>query len=156
MTKQLVVDPKLCKACRTCELACSFQHHGEFNPRLAAVTVFYYEKEAVSIPLMCLQCEEAYCAKICPTGALTRTEDGVITHDESKCLVCKMCVNACPLGNISFSPVTRKVFKCDQCGGEALCAQMCPTHAIAVVDPTDVPDKKKLAADRLKATVEEA
>ena len=156
MAKQLVVDPKLCKACRTCELACSFGHHEEFNPKLAAVTVFYYENDAVSVPLMCMQCEEASCAKICPTGALTRNSEGVIEHNADKCIVCKMCVSACPLGNISFSPLTRKVFKCDLCGGEPMCVKFCPTHAISVVDPTDAPDKKQLAADRLKSTVEEA
>ena len=156
MAKQLVVDPKLCKSCRTCELACSFKHHNEFNPRLSCVTVFQYEEAAVSVPIMCMQCEEACCEKICPTGALSRNADGVITHNADKCIVCKMCVSACPLGNMSFSPVTRKVFKCDLCGGDPYCAKFCPTHAISVVDPTDVPDKKKLAADKLQAIVEEA
>ena len=156
MAKQLVVDPKLCKACRTCELACSFGHHNEFNPRLACVTVFHYEEAAISVPVMCLQCDESCCEKVCPTGALSRSADGVITHDADKCIVCKMCVNACPLGNISYSPITRKVFKCDLCGGDPMCVKFCPTHAISLVDPTDVPDKKQLAADRLMAIIEEA
>lgn len=155
MAKQLVVDPKRCVSCRTCELACSFSHHGEFNPRLSNVTVFHYEHAAVTVPIMCLQCEEACCATICPTGALTRNEEGVIVHDAKKCIVCKMCVSACPLGNMSFSPRTRKVFKCDMCDGDPQCAKFCPTGAIALVDPHEVPDKKKLAADRLKAAVEE-
>ena len=108
MAKQLVVDPKRCVSCRTCELVCSFQHHGEFNPRLSNVSVFAYEHAAVTVPVMCLQCEEACCKEVCPTGALSRNEEGVIVHDESKCIVCKMCVSACPLGNMSFSPRTRK------------------------------------------------
>jgi len=156
MSKQLVVDPKLCKACRTCELACSFGHHDEFNPRLANVTLFHYEEEAISIPLMCMQCDEACCANVCPTGALQRNAEGVIVHNAEKCIVCKMCVQACPLGNISYSPLTKKVFKCDLCDGDPMCAKFCPTGAISVVDPTDVPSKKQLAADKLMATVEEA
>lgn len=156
MSKQLVVDPKLCKACRTCELACSFGHHGAFNPRLACVTVFHYEQEAITIPLMCMQCDDACCEKVCPTGALQRNADGVVVRDAEKCIVCKMCVQACPLGNISYSPLTKQVFKCDLCGGDPMCAKFCPTGAISVVDPTDVPSKKQLAADKLMATVEEA
>ncbi len=74
-----------------------------------------------------------------PHGALTRNEDGVIVHDESKCIVCKMCVSACPLGNMAFSPRTRKVFKCDMCGGDPQCALFCPTGAILLVDPARYP-----------------
>ena len=66
-----------------------------------------------------------------------------------------MCVSACPLGNMSFSPRTRKVFKCDMCGGDPQCALFCPTGAILLVDPDEVPDKKQLAADRLKAAMVE-
>ena len=155
MAKQLIVDPKRCLNCRTCELVCSFKHNEEFNPRLSNVTVFHYEQEAISVPIMCLQCDEACCAAICPTHALTRRDDGVVTHDPSKCIVCKMCVSACPLGNISYSPAKKKVFKCDLCDGETWCATYCPSGAIRVVDPDEAPDKKQLAADKLKAAVEE-
>lgn len=156
MAQTLAIDPKRCLSCRTCELACSFKHTGEFNPRNANVTVFHYEHAAVTVPIMCLQCEQASCAKICPTGALARNAAGVVEHDESKCIVCKMCVSACPLGNIAFSPSLRKVHKCDLCGGDPLCAKYCPTGAISVVDPAEAPDKKQLAADAFRAAVEEA
>ena len=104
---------------------------------------------------MCMQCDEASCAAICPTGALKRQADGVITHDASKCIVCKMCVNACPLGNVAYSPAKRIIHKCDMCGGDPWCARHCPTGAISVVDPNEVPSKKQLAADKLKAAGEE-
>lgn len=155
MARQLVVDPKKCVGCRTCELVCSFKHNEEFNPRLSNVSVFHYEEAAITVPIMCLQCDEASCAAVCPTGALRRNTDGVIAHDASKCIVCKMCVNACPLGNVSYSPAKQKIFKCDLCDGETWCAKYCPTGAISVVDPNEVPDKKQQAADKLKAAVEE-
>jgi Fe-S-cluster-containing hydrogenase component 2 len=79
----------------------------------------------------------------------------VITHNADKCIVCKMCVSACPLGNISYSVAKKKVFKCDLCDGETWCAVHCPTGAISVIDPDEALDKKKLAADKLKAAVEE-
>ena len=70
--------------------------------------------------------------------------------------LCKMCVNACPLGNISYSPIIQKVFKCDLCGGDPWCAKYCPTGAITVVDPDEVPDKKLAVAASFKETMEEA
>ena len=73
MAKQLVVDPKKCVSCRTCELVCSFRHNEEFNPRLSNVSVFHYEEAAITVPIMCMQCDEACCAAIWPAnGVLLR------------------------------------------------------------------------------------
>ena len=33
MTQMIVIDIGKCTGCGTCELMCSFRHHGEFNPR---------------------------------------------------------------------------------------------------------------------------
>lgn len=153
MALQLVVDPRKCKACRSCELACSFGHYEQFNPRLSNVTVFHYEQEAITVPLMCMQCDEASCVKVCPTRALTRNAQGVVVHDPERCLVCKLCVSACPLGNISYAPLVGKIIKCDLCEGDPLCVKFCPSGAITLVDPTEVPDKKSQAAARLKDAV---
>ena len=59
MAKQLVVDPKKCIACRTCELMCSFRHFEEFNPRLANVSVFHYEEAAITVPITCQSLKNA-------------------------------------------------------------------------------------------------
>jgi Fe-S-cluster-containing hydrogenase component 2 len=119
-----------------------------FNPHLSAVTVINYEEAMTSVPLMCMQCEEACCMKVCPVGAISRDENGAVVMNAEKCIVCKMCMSACPLGNISFSPITKKVFKCDLCEGEPKCAQYCPSGAIQYVDPAENPDRKKALADR--------
>lgn len=156
MSKQLVLSPERCVNCRTCELMCSFEHHGLFNPRLSNVTVFDYEEQAISVPIMCLQCEEACCLKACPTGALTRNEKGTVVLNVRKCIVCKMCVSACPLGNISFSPITKKIFKCDLCGDkDPMCAKYCPTGAIMAVDPLIASDRKRNVADKMVTALEE-
>ena len=157
MAKQLALDPKRCVDCKTCVLMCSFGHHDVFNPRLSSVTVFDFEEQAISVPLMCLQCEESSCVKVCPTGALELSAEGVVTiAHPGKCIVCKMCIQACPLGNISFSPITKKVFKCDLCGNdEPQCALFCPTGAITVTDPTMALKSKRDAADKLVAALEE-
>lgn len=150
MSKLLVVNPERCSGCRTCELVCSFERTGTFNPRLSAVTVAQYEDVLTSVPIMCMQCDEASCLKVCPVGAISIDENGAVVNNSDKCIVCKMCVSACPLGNISYSPSARKVFKCDLCGGDPKCVKFCAPGAICYVDPAESPDRKKAVAERLK------
>ena len=148
--KQLQIKPEKCIGCRTCELACSFGHYGQFNPKMANVTVMEYEKAAVAIPVMCLQCEDACCEKVCPVHAISTDANGARVMNYDKCIGCKTCLNACPLGNISFHPAVRKVFKCDLCGGDPKCAKFCPGGAITFVDPDELTDRKKLVAEKYK------
>ena len=150
MSKLLVVHPEKCAGCRTCELMCSFEHSKSFNPRLSAVTVINYEKASISVPVMCMQCDDACCLKVCPVGAISRDEKGVIVQNHDKCIVCKMCVSACPLGNMSYSPAVKRVFKCDLCGGDPKCVQFCSPGAIQYVDATESPGRKKAVAERFK------
>ena len=71
MGKQLLIKPEKCLGCRTCELVCSFGHNGAFNPSFANVSVLAYEEAAISVPMMCMQCEEPCCMEVCPVGAIS-------------------------------------------------------------------------------------
>jgi len=129
---------------------CSFEKTKTFNPRLSAVTVINYAAAFTSVPVMCMQCDEACCEKVCPVGAISRDELGVVDINRDKCIVCKMCVSVCPLGNMSYSPAGKKVFKCDLCGGDPKCVKFCSAGAIQFVDPTESPDRKKAVAEKFK------
>jgi Fe-S-cluster-containing dehydrogenase component len=61
-----------------------------------------------------------------------------------------MCMSACPLGNIGFSPITKRVFKCDLCEGSPKCAEFCPSGAILFIDPGESLDRKKAVAEKFK------
>ena len=150
MAKQLIIKPEKCVGCRTCELVCSYGHFEQFNPRMSAVSLIDYEVEAVSIPLMCMQCDDACCADVCPVGALKVEADGFVSYDADKCIKCKMCMNACPLGNIHYTPIARRMIKCDLCGdGNPKCVSYCHAGAIELVDDADLPDRRKSIADSL-------
>ncbi|KXG76635.1 Anaerobic dimethyl sulfoxide reductase chain B [Fervidicola ferrireducens] len=151
MNKVLLLSPEKCIGCRTCEIVCSFSKIRAFNPRISRVSVFSFEEMAISVPMMCMQCEEPYCMKVCPTSAITRTEEGVVAFDEKKCIGCKLCISACPLGNISFSHVEGKIAKCDLCGGEPKCAEFCPSGAIEFKEPVpSAIERKKAIAEKFK------
>ena len=51
------------------------------------------------LPIVCSQCKLPLCADACPVGALRRTET-VVELDESSCISCMKCVEACPFGAI--------------------------------------------------------
>jgi carbon-monoxide dehydrogenase iron sulfur subunit len=128
--KIITVSPERCTGCRTCELACSMKHRGEFTPARSRICVTAYD-ESYCIPVMCFQCEHPYCAEVCPTGAIIRDEaTGMVRVIEEKCTGCKTCVLACPFGNMIFSREKRVVENCNFCDGEPECVGVCATQAL--------------------------
>ena len=151
MSEQLVLAPEKCIDCKACMMLCSKRRFDQYDLDLSAVNVFYFPEDKASVPVMCLQCEEAVCEKVCPTHAITRGADGASTIDESRCIGCKFCVQACPMGMVIHSRNFNKIFKCDLCGGKPLCAAWCPAKAITFVDTAAGADRRKAAAGMLKA-----
>ena len=84
-----------------------------------SMATFYKADVYKRQPLMCLQCDTAACEKVCPSGALKRNEaTGALVVDDAKCIRCKMCVQACPFGNIAYDPAKSRILRCDLCDGE--------------------------------------
>jgi Fe-S-cluster-containing hydrogenase component 2 len=152
MGKILVISPEKCTSCRTCELACSFSHEKEFNPVKSRVSVLSFEKEGISVPIVCMQCDNAACVNVCPVGAISRNDEtGAMVINQIACIKCKMCVNACPFGCTGYDDENHFIFKCDLCGGDPQCAQNCPSGAITFKDSNAANmTKKKLIASKLK------
>lgn len=131
------VTPGLCIACGKCELACAFAHGELGKPAKSRINISR-ESPDVGIPIVCLQCDTAACLQACPTNALARDEKtGAIVLKSERCISCRICVGACPFGNISFDEVCKIVQKCDLCGGEPRCAPFCPTRAIEYIPIKD-------------------
>tara|TARA_Y100001934_G_C11917487_1_gene569624 strand:+ start:188 stop:604 length:417 start_codon:yes stop_codon:yes gene_type:complete len=131
MTMALDINAELCTGCLQCELACSFEHTGSFNPAVSRIKVFDFEHGRHTVPYTCTQCTEAWCMKICPTGAISiNPQLGSKEIIHSSCVGCKACTLACPYGTIEFNPLSEKVEKCDLCSGAPKCVEACPTHAI--------------------------
>lgn len=139
MGKILMISPKKCNDCKTCEAVC---------PNFA-VNVIAFEEAAISVPIMCMQCEDAACMKVCPQKAVFRDENGAVVVDSKKCIGCKMCISACSLGNIHYSTREKKIMKCNLCDSNPACAKYCPTRAIEFVDgTTDNLNKKRVVASK--------
>ena len=135
MHRSLHIEPSLCTGCLQCELACSFEHEGEFNPARSRIRVFEFEHGKTSVPYTCTQCVEAWCLKACPTGAIYVDSGlGAKLVSAQACVGCKACTTACPFGTIEFNPFSGKVDKCDLCNGDPQCVAACPTDAITYLD----------------------
>lgn len=72
----MIFDMPMCNGCRTCEMACSFKHSGEFNPSISAIKVLEkgdgrgfsicLAEKSDGNSLACVACRE--CARYCPAA----------------------------------------------------------------------------------------
>ncbi len=135
MQKSLHIIAERCTGCLQCEMACSFEADGVFNPSRSRIKVFPLHEEGRFVPYTCTQCADAWCVKACPVDAIViNLETGAKEVLENVCVGCKVCTSACPFGTINYSQATGKVIKCDLCGGDPECVKACPTEAILYVD----------------------
>jgi Fe-S-cluster-containing hydrogenase component 2 len=133
--KVLVVNPLKCSGGKSCELACSFEKTGKFNIADSRIKIHFFPDELTFTPTVCMQCRDAYCVQVCPTGALSRSKtDGVVYLDQNACIGCKQCIVACPWGSVKLDHSGETLIKCDNCGGDPACVKMCDSGALTFVE----------------------
>ncbi len=135
MLKSLHIDPDKCTGCLQCEMACSMEQEGAYNPSRSRIKVFSFHEEGRFVPYTCTQCDEAWCLHACPVEAITVNKlTGAKEVQPDICVGCKVCTIACPFGTVNYQSASGKVVKCDLCGGDPACAAACPTAAITYID----------------------
>jgi len=132
MTKIVRVNAEKCDGCRLCELTCSVEKLGAFNPKHARIQV-RFEPEGKCVPAVCKQCAETWCVEACPSAAIARDpQSGIVRINDDECVLCGECVPACPYGAISWPQEDRPPLKCDACGGTPACVPVCPVGALTL------------------------
>lgn len=87
------------------------------------------------VPKLCNQCDNPPCVQVCPVEATFSTEDGVVLVDQTRCIGCGYCIQACPYGARYLHPVTKTADKCTFCYHRITrdllpaCVEVCPTGA---------------------------
>ena len=102
----MVIDLKRCIGCYSCMVACKQKHFLPpkifWNRVLISETGQYPWVINFMYPVLCNHCNEPICVKVCPTGASTKREDGIVDIDYGKCVGCRYCVIACPYQQRQF------------------------------------------------------
>jgi [DsrC]-trisulfide reductase subunit O len=98
------------------------------------------------LPVLCNQCAQPACVRVCPTAATWKRADGVVMMDWHRCIGCRYCMAACPYGSRSFNwsdprPHIRNV------------TSEFPTRTKGVVEKCNFCEER-LASGRLPACVE--
>jgi molybdopterin-containing oxidoreductase family iron-sulfur binding subunit len=96
----MVIDLQKCVGCNACTIACKAENGTP--PGVTRCKVMkkedgvYPNTRRRSLPMLCMQCENPACVKVCPSGATSQDADGVVTVDKEICIGCRACATACP------------------------------------------------------------
>jgi phenylglyoxylate dehydrogenase beta subunit len=116
-------------ACSACVEACAKERGNGALMKLVDVGDIGFQNVNT-----CIQCGQPVCIKVCPTGAIYKSEsDGVVRIEGEKCVGCGLCTLECPYGGIYFDASRGRAFKCDTCDGKFKCVEACKYGVLSVI-----------------------
>ncbi len=136
--KRVYVNEKWCLGCHLCEYNCAFANSGLKNmTKLKGQEIYPRIRvegdDKITFAISCRHCEDPICIKSCISGALSKTPDGMVEIDKSRCVGCLTCVLVCPYGAV-IQDGDGAVQKCELClknsSGTPACVAGCPNNAI--------------------------
>ena len=128
MKKLIVTDKTACKACLSCEEACSMAFYKVFDPDKSCIRIVAGKNDEPVVKY-CLQCGK--CARTCQQGAIKQNAKGTYVIDKKLCTGCGECVEVCPMHVMVKAPESPVTSKCIACG---ICAKACPMDVLEIVE----------------------
>jgi Fe-S-cluster-containing dehydrogenase component/formate-dependent nitrite reductase membrane component NrfD len=132
------IDLRKCIGCHACTIACKAEHQIPVGVHRCWVKTVekgsFPDTKRFFFPVLCNQCEDAPCVRICPTNALFKRRDEIVDLNASSCIGCRACMEACPYDQIFIDPNTHTAEKCNFCANRVenkllpACVSVCPTE----------------------------
>jgi Fe-S-cluster-containing dehydrogenase component/formate-dependent nitrite reductase membrane component NrfD len=132
------IDLRKCIGCHACTIACKAEHQIPIGVNRCWVKTVergsFPETRRFFLPVLCNQCVDAPCVRICPTNALFRRRDGIVDLNGQSCIGCRACMQACPYDQLFIDPNTHTAEKCNFCANRIenrllpSCVSVCPTE----------------------------
>jgi len=121
-----------CIGCYSCSLACARNVYKSLSWKRAGILIRSSGGISTGFEAsVCLACEPAPCAAVCPTEALRQRPGGGVFLKEKRCINCAECSRACPVDAIYFDPDRKTPVLCIHCG---MCVSYCPHDCLEMVD----------------------
>ncbi|MCW8335281.1 sulfate reduction electron transfer complex DsrMKJOP subunit DsrO [Vibrio paucivorans] len=149
----MVIDLRQCVGCQACTVGCSIENQapiGQFRTTVKQYEVALedgstatQEVKAFTLPRLCNHCENPPCIPVCPVQATFQREDGIVMVDNSRCVACAYCVQACPYDARFINEETLTADKCTFCahrleqGLLPACVETCVGGARIIGDLND-------------------
>lgn len=104
-----------CSGCGRCVEACREENGlSDDTPDRRRVSSFKRSRgRTFFISTSCMHCADPSCMKVCPAGAISKDENGVVKVNPDLCIGCKYCFQACPYEVPKYNSVSMD--KCDCC-----------------------------------------
>jgi Fe-S-cluster-containing dehydrogenase component len=110
----MVIDLQRCVGCGACAFACKAENNTRtrtggqsFNwADFVMKTDGRFPKVMHTVmPVLCNHCTQAACVAACPVSpkAMYKTPEGITLHDNSLCIGCRSCQNACPYSHMELN-----------------------------------------------------
>lgn len=183
----LLYDSSKCVGCRACQMACKqwnklasvstdpgalYESPKRLDPNAwTLIKLAKYEASSTRnylfIKVGCMHCGKPACVSACPTGALQRQPNGLVTVDQALCNGCGYCTQVCPFHIPQlrvFNQLTgeAKASKCTFCqdrvaqGLRPACVQACPVGALDWGDRNAMVAKGQGRVETVKASFPQA
>jgi Fe-S-cluster-containing dehydrogenase component/formate-dependent nitrite reductase membrane component NrfD len=132
------IDLRKCIGCHACTIACKAEHDIPVGVNRCWVKTVekgaFPDTRRFFFPVLCNQCTDAPCVRICPTSALFKRRDGIVDLHGDSCIGCRACMEACPYDQLFIDPNTHTAEKCNFCANRVenqllpACVIVCPTE----------------------------
>jgi len=136
--KILSIDRKKCNGCGACQAICSLVKKEQMRPSESRIRVRRVGGPDTQYASVCQHCAEPVCVSACMRGIIDKDPaTGIVSRKVEDCFTCAACRVMCPIGAVVYDSDLDAFVTCDFCGGDPVCAKVCPTGALRYEDVSE-------------------